>query len=78
MNALNPELDVAVLARDPADSRIKASASEQPHRDIGCLRDRYDLADNSQLPFGTLVRGFILPCRVRCGISSPVRPPSSS
>jgi hypothetical protein len=28
--ALNPELDVAVLARDPADPRIEAPAPEQP------------------------------------------------
>ncbi len=61
VNALNPELDVAVLARDPADPRIEAPASEQPHRDTACLRDGYDLADNTQLSLGPLVHGLILP-----------------
>jgi hypothetical protein len=30
VNALNPELDVAVLARDPANPRVENPASEQP------------------------------------------------
>jgi hypothetical protein len=59
VDALNPELDVAVLARDPADPRIETPASEQPRWDIGRLSDRYDLADNTQLPFGALVHGLI-------------------
>ena len=61
VNALDPELDVAVHARDPAVPRIKAPASEQPRWDLGCLGDRYDPADNSQLPLGPLVHGVILP-----------------
>jgi hypothetical protein len=74
VNALYPELDVAVLARDPADPRIEAPASEQPHWDTGCLRNRYDLADNTQLPFGLLVHGVILPYRyVTNGNNSPMR-----
>ena len=64
VNALNPELDVAVLARDPADPGIEAPATEQPHRDIGGLRHRDDLADNAQLPLGALVHAQV---RARCG-----------
>jgi hypothetical protein len=71
VNALEPELDVAVLAGDPADPRIEAPASEQPHWDSGCLRDRYDLADDIQLPFGALVHGSILPCRMGFGAPAP-------
>jgi hypothetical protein len=61
VNAINPELDVAVLARDPADPRIEAPASEQPRWDIGCPRGGYDLADNAQWSFSALVHGLILP-----------------
>src|SRR5215469_683740 len=55
VNALNPELHVAVPACDPADPRIQAPASKEPCWNIGCLHDRYDLADDTQLPFGPLV-----------------------
>ena len=73
----NPELDVAMLARDPADPRIEAPAAEQPRWDTGCLRGGYDLADNTQLPFSALVHGLILPCRLDFGISSPALSASS-
>ena len=68
-----------MLARYPADPRIEAPASEKPRRDTGCLRDRYDLADNSQVPFGRLVHGLMLPCTAYFGyhvapaLSRPVR-----
>jgi hypothetical protein len=36
ISAFDPELDVAVLTRDPADPRIEAPAAEQPRGDAGC------------------------------------------
>ena len=61
IDALDPELDVAVLARDPADPRIEAPASEQPCGDAGCpQRIRHRLND-TQLRIRPLVHPTSLP-----------------
>ena len=54
--------------RDRADPRIETPASEQPRGDIGCLRDRHDRADNTQLPSVPLAHGLMLSRWVDFGI----------
>src|SRR5215471_688888 len=49
VSALDPELDVAVLARDPADPRIEAPASEQPCWDAGRVQRVHHGLDDAQL-----------------------------
>jgi hypothetical protein len=61
VNALDPELDVAVLTRDPADPRIEAPAAEQPCRDAGCLERIHHGLDDSQLRIRPLVHRISLP-----------------
>src|SRR4029453_7036283 len=70
VNALDPELHVTVLARDPADSGIESPAPEQPRWDIGRLHGRHGLADDTQLPFGLFVHGPSLSRRVGCPLRS--------
>ncbi|MGK5681497.1 hypothetical protein [Actinoplanes sp. URMC 104] len=55
MDALDPELHIAVLACDPAEPRIEAPTAEQPCRDITGPQDCGDLADDAQLRFGLLL-----------------------
>ncbi|MEP7022356.1 MAG: hypothetical protein ABJB47_00765 [Actinomycetota bacterium] len=49
VDARDPELDVAVLARDPADPRIEAPAPEQPGWDAGCFQRIDHCPDGAQL-----------------------------